>query len=395
MKLRSVLALSLALGAGMITGCDKGEEEKKAAEAAAKKAQDEAALKVAEANKQVEAAAAEAKKAAEAASAEAEKAKKEAEAKVAEATAAAAADAAKAVEAAKATGAAEAQKAAEAAAAAAAEEAKKAVLGRKDQLVQLAIDIGCLKKKETDAQKMLQEESDLLAAAELDQTQFLKDLEALKGADAESGPAIDAAVAACPTAEDVIRGKVIGIQVFNQCLRQANVKAERLGQLQTEILNNYGLTAEDFNKLRDQYKAEPWFKPSLDEGLKSCPPIAEDEIQTEEEAKAKNPPPAADKPDTRPTTSSLKGNIFGSANGKISVQLTGKRITAGTITIGTTSMPVSGYVLAGSKIAIKGSSGADNIRGFGKFDGSGARIIGNWNGNIGGQRRSGSFILNR
>lgn len=398
MRFRFILVLGLALGF-TATGCDKKEEE--AAKAAAESAKAQAAQTAAKADEAVKNAAAQADEAVKKATAEAEeavkKAKEEADSKLKEAEAAAktaaetAAAAAAQAAAAEATAAATAKLEAEAAAKAEAE--KATLLEQKDVILQLAVDIGCLKKKETDAQKMIKEEEQILGAAEMDQRAFLNAFEALKAADETFTVQITNAVEACPSAEDVVRSKVIGVQVLNTCLRQAKVKPERMGSLQAEILQNYELTAEEFTALRDKYKDEPWFKPSLEEGTKSCPPLAEEDMEAvgDEDAAA---PKGDRKPAARPNKQALRGTVFGSANGKISVALEGKRIRSGTMTLGDVTLRLSGYIMDNGKITFKGVDGPNSVRGFGKFERA-SRILGNWNATIKGQRKSGSFILHR
>lgn len=380
MRLRLVSSLMAAFMLFGAVACDqaKKEEAEKAAQEAQKQAQaatEQAKAQAAEAVKQAEAAKAtaeaEAQKAIEMAKAEADKKLAEEKAKAEEAT--------KAAEAAKAEAEAKAAELAK---------ANEVTPEEKERILQLAVDIGCLKKKETDAQKMIATEESLFAGAEMDKAAFYTKLETIKANDAESTKKIDESVALCPSVEDIQRAKVVGVLVQNKCLREAKIKPERLGALQTEILASFELTAEEYTALRDKFKDEEGFKAAVEEGTKSCPPVTEEDIATEEEAKAK--PPSS--PDLSGT---FTGKVFGSANGQMKISTSPKRITGGMVKFATTTIPINGQVLSDGRVTIQGKNGADYIRGFGKLDGTRTRMMGNWTAQIGGAKKAGSFLVMR
>lgn len=360
--------------------CDQGkkEEAEKAAAEAQKQAQaaaEQAKTQAAEAVKKAE----EAKAAAEAEAQKAiEAAKAEAEAKLA-------AEKAKADEATKAAEAAKAEAEAKAAELA---KASEVTPEEQERILQLAVDLGCLKKKETDAQKMLETEESLFAGAELDKAAFYTKLETIKGKDAASTTKIDEAVALCPSFEDIQRAKVVGVLVQNKCLRDAKIKPEKMGQIQTEILASFELTAEEYTALRDKFKDEEAFKAAVEEGSKSCPPVAEEDVVTEAEARTK--PPAGPE-----LGGDYIGKIFGSANGQITVKTSPKRITGGLAKFVNAAFQLNGQVLSDGRVTIQGRNGADFIRGYGKLDGTRTRMMGNWTGSIGGAQKAGSFMLTK
>lgn len=256
----------------------------------------------------------------------------------------------------------------------------------KDAVTNLAVDLGCLRKKETDAQKMLQIEGELYTEAGLDQAGFVTKLAEVKAKDPSVDGKINGAIGECPTFEDVQRSKVVGILVQNKCLRQANVKADRLGQLQKDILENFDMTAADYAALRNKFMVDPGFKDAIEEGTKNCPPVSQDEIVTEEEAKAK------------PVTGIqgvYSGKVFGSVGGQILVKVLGKKTIDGTAQIGGTVFKIHGYLLPGHKMTAQGSHGNDFVRVYGSFGKSNHTLNGSWTGALTGKKRSGSVYMTR
>lgn len=260
------------------------------------------------------------------------------------------------------------------------EEAKAAVIN-------LAVDVGCLRKKETDAQKMIQVEADLYADSGMDQAGHALKLNEIKAKDAGVQGRIDAAIAECPTFDDVQRSKVIGILVQNKCMRQANVKPERMGQLQKDVLENFEMTGEQYVELRKKFEVEPGFKEAVDEGTANCPPMADEDVVTEAEAQKK---PAT------PVTGAYSGKVFGAVGGQILLKVAGnKKNISGTAQVGGKVFSLSGYVLSGGKMTAQGVNGDDFVRVYGKFGKSNQSLNGSWTGALAGKKRGGSVYLMR
>lgn len=257
----------------------------------------------------------------------------------------------------------------------------------KTNIVNLAIDVGCLRKKETDAQKMIQIEADIYADSGMDQAAHALKINELKTKDPGVQGRIDAAIAECPTFEDVQRSKVIGILVQNKCMRQANVIPARMGEMQKDVLDNFELTGEQYVELRKKFELEPGFKESVEEGIKNCPPIAAEDIVTEAEAQKK---PAT------PITGAYSGKVFGAVGGQILLKVAGnKKNISGTAQVGGKVFSMSGYVLTGGKMTVQGTNGSDFVRVYGKFGKSYQSLNGSWTGALDGKKRGGSVYLMR
>jgi hypothetical protein len=275
---------------------------------------------------------------------------------------------------------------------AAAEQAKEACMPQmseedKQKVVNLAIDLGCLRKKEQDAQKMIQIEADLYAGSGMDQAAYLTKLNEIKGKDQEVEGRINAAISECPTFEDIQRSRVVGILVQNKCLRQANLKPARLGELQKDILENFEMTGAEYGALRTKFLSDPGFKEAIEEGTKNCPPLAEADIVTEEEAKKKA---------AAPIGGTYSGKVFGSAGGQITLTVSGnKKGLSGSAQVGGQSFKLNGYTLAGRKMTAQGANGKDFVRVYGKFGGSNQTLTGSWTGVLGGKKRGGSVSMAR
>lgn len=343
MKQRWVLALTAAGTALALTACgDKSggtAEPEKAAEAVK-----------AEADKAAEAAneaTAKADEAAKAAAAEADKAKAEAEAKAKEAAAAA--------------------------------EAAKPSAADIDAAVALMVDMECAKKRGDDAGVA----EELLAASGMSG-------EAYKAALAAAGDAIAGAkerVAACPTADDIKRDKVVGMLVQLKCLREAKVDPAKFGQLQKDIQASFGLEGAEYAALRDSMKDDETFKAAVQEGMAACPEIAPEDLLTDEEVKAR-PKRAA----TAEAPASYKGKVFGAANGSLAFDVAGGKVS-GKLSIGPNEYAISGYKTKSGQVVLKGSSGENSFRGLGRVGADGGKVSGNWNGTMGGKIRGGSFTV--
>ena len=257
----------------------------------------------------------------------------------------------------------------------------------KDGAINLAIDIGCLRKKEQDAQKMIQVEADLYADSGMDAGAHAIKLTEIKAKDAGVQARIDAAINECPTFDDVQRSKVVGIMVQNKCLRLANVKAERLGALQKDVLDNFELTGAQYAELRTKYQADPSFMASVEEGTKNCPPVNEGDLVTEEEAQKQ---PAS------PINGAYSGKVFGAVGGQILLKVAdNKKYISGTAQVGGKVFKMSGYVLGGGKMTAQGVSGGDFVRVYGKFGKSFRSLNGSWTGALDGKKRGGSVYLMR
>jgi hypothetical protein len=192
--------------------------------------------------------------------------------------------------------------------------------------------------------------------------------------------------------EDILKDKVIGIIVQNKCLRAGNVKPERLGTLQKEILDAMGMTGAEFADARDRFKAVPGFRESVMEGMNSCPEFdPEDLVLSTEpsrktEIREKGEKPNSDK------SGQLKGKLYGSASGTLMLSFTKGKITSGNVILPGRAFSLRGNFLANGRLNLLSNQGTDSFRGFGKKQKTGV-VSGNWIAHIGGKVKKGSFIV--
>jgi hypothetical protein len=194
------------------------------------------------------------------------------------------------------------------------------------------------------------------------------------------------------SAEDALRDKVIGIIVQNRCLRASNVKPERMGALQLEILDAMGMTGAEYAEARAGFKSTPGFREAVVEGMKSCPDFDPEDIVFSTEPVRKSDIREKDEEPSSEVSGALKGKLYGSANGTLMLTLTQGKVSSGTAVLPGRAFHIRGNLLKNGRLNLLSNQGKDTFRAFGKKQQNGV-VSGNWIAHVDSKVKKGSFIV--